>query len=155
MEEMTTSFLVVFLLPFHVGGGAALGVALRRTVQKGFSLANLVANVFFVIWGAMFGGIPLVFGLGLGTPWLFLLQLGIFLGTIVAVALGYEWLRDVYSHPGMFVATFGLVFFAVGAALAVSLLADDASEGILFGLAFCGVGGFVLLLGVWLMLRNQ
>ena len=48
MEEVPTGFLMAFLLPFHVAGGAALGVALRRLVQDGLTLSNLASNLFLL-----------------------------------------------------------------------------------------------------------
>ena len=155
MEEAPLSFLMAFLLPFHIGGGAALGIALRRIIQDGLKLSSLAGNGFFLLWGSMFGGLPLVFGLVSGSAWLVVIQLAVFLGTIVAVSLGYEWLRDLYSHPGMFVASFGLVFFVIGAALTVTLLGEGDSGGLPVGLIFAGIGGTLTLIGIWLLLRSQ
>jgi Gpi18-like mannosyltransferase len=125
MEQFPGGFLLVFLLPFHLGGGAALGFALRRMVQDGFKLSSLS------------------------------LQLAVFLGTIVAVAFFYEWLRDLYSHPGMFLASFGFVFFLVGAALLTTVLLGEGTDGILVSLVFAGIGGLLTLIGVWMLLRTR
>jgi len=154
MEGAPTGFVLAFLLPFHIGGGAAIGVALHHTFKDGFSCSGLFASGFLFLWGALFGGIPLVFGLGMDSLWFFVLQLVVFVGTIVTVALGYDWLRDLYTNPGMFVATFGLSFFVVGVALATLLASDGEAAGILMGLIFGGIGGALLLLGIVLMLRN-
>jgi hypothetical protein len=154
MEEFPSGFLLVFLLPFHLGGGAALGSALRRMVQDGFKLSGLIQNGFLILWGTMFGGLPLVFGL-MGPPWFFPLQLAVLFGTIVAVAFFYEWLRDLYSHPGMFLASFGFVFFLIGAALSTTVLLGGETDGILVGLIFAGIGGLLTLLGIWTLLRTR
>ena len=127
MEEPFPSFLVAFLLPFHIAGGAAIGAALRRAFQGGFSVGKLLSNAFLLLWGSIFGGVPLVFGLATGQAWFVLLQIAVFLGAIIVIAIGYEWLRNLYSHPGMFLASFGLVFFVIGVAVAVSLLASRNS----------------------------
>ena len=111
-------------------------------------------NGFLLVWGATFGGIPLLFGLSMGVAWFVALQLAIFGGAIVAVALFYEQLRDLYRHPGMFMATFGLVFFVIGAALAVTLSSDMDKTGLLVGLIFAGVGGLLLLGGVWALVKK-
>ncbi len=153
MENTPTSFLLLFLLPFHLGGGAALGIALRGIVKDGISVSSIVRNGFLLVWGGMFGGLPLVFGLSLGSHWFFLLELAIFLGAIVLVAVGYEWLRGLYSQPGMFVASFGLVFFLIGAALATTLLGSGDSQATPIGLIFGGVGAFITLAGVLMLLR--
>lgn len=155
MEETPLGFFMVFLLPFHVGGGVALGIALRRMIQGHFKLSSLAGSGFLLLWGSMFGGLPLVFGLTAGSAWFFLLQLALFLGTIVAVALGYEWLRDLYSHPGMFVASFGLVFLGIGFALTATLLGEGDADGMVVGLVFGGIGGVLTLLGIWMLLRSR
>lgn len=158
MDNLPLGFLMAFLLPFHLGGGLALGIALRRLVQGGFKLSNLTGNGFLLVWGAMFGGLPLLFGLTAGPAWFVTLQMATFLGTIFVVALCYEWLRDLYSHPAMFMATFGLFFLLVGTALTVSLLGQNGTDGLfdgLFvGLIFAGVGGLITLAGVIWLLRS-
>jgi len=154
MDEIPTGFLMAFLLPFHLGGGVALGIALRQLFRQPFKLSNLGDNGFLLLWGSMFGGLPLVFGLTAGVAWFVFLQLAVFLGTILGVALFYEWLRALYSQPGMWIASFGFVFFLIGAALTVSLLNAGDSEGLLVGLIFGGVGGLLTLLGVGMLWRG-
>jgi hypothetical protein len=143
-----------FLLPFHIGGGAAIGVALHRAFEGGFSCSDVFANGFLLLWGIMFGGIPLVFGFAMETPWFFVIELLIFAGAIVTVALGYGWLRDLYSNPGMFVGTFGLVFFVIGMGLAVLMVGSGEAAGGFVALIFGGTGAGLLLLGILLMLRK-
>jgi hypothetical protein len=150
---MPAGFLMVFLLPFHLGGGAALGFALRSMFKEGFKPASITRNGFFLIWGSMFGGLPLVFGLAMGSGRFFLLEVAIFLGAIVLVAVAYDWLRELYSQPGMFVASFGFVFFLIGAALTTTFLSEGEPGGLPVGLVFCAVGGLVTLAGVWMLLR--
>jgi hypothetical protein len=152
-ESAIAGFLLVFLLPFHLGGGAALGVALRGIYKEGFKLSSIAENGFFLVWGSMFGGLPLVFGLTMGSAWFFLLEVAVFLGAIVLVAVRYEWLRDLYSQPGMFVASFGFVFFLIGAALATTMLSGGATDAWPIGLIFAGVGGIITLIGVFMLLR--
>jgi hypothetical protein len=154
MDDSPLGFLMAFLLPFHLGGGVALGIVLHRMMQGGFKFSNIAGNGFLLVWGAMFGGLPLLFGLTAGPSWLVLLQLATFLGTIIVVALCYEWLRDLYSHPAMFLATFGLVFLLIGAALTASLLGQSNSDGLLVGLIFAGIGGLITLAGVLWLLRS-
>ena len=140
MEE-STGFLTAFLFPFHVLGGAALGIAVGRVVRNGFKLRNLVGNGFLILWGSMFGGIPLPIGLALGSGSFFVLQLGVFVGTILLVAWQFEFLLNLYRLPEMWIASFGFVFFVIGAGLAAALLSEGDSSGLLFGLVFGGVGG--------------
>jgi len=154
VEEMSTSFALAFLLPFHIGGGAAVGVALRRMVHGGFSFSGCTSNAFLVVWGVMFGGIPLFIGSALESTWVLALQIVAFLGTIVLVAVFYQWLRDLYRQPGMFVSSFGFVFFVVGAAVTSFILTSGDPEGFWIGLIFAGVGGLLTLAGVLLLLRS-
>jgi hypothetical protein len=155
MDDVPIGFLMAFLLPFHVAGGAALGAALRRSVQGGFAFSNLRTNGLLLVWGAMFGGIPLLFGVAIEPSWFFLLQLGLFFGTIAVVAVCYEWLRDLYAQPGMFVATFGFVFFVVGAAVSTIWLGGGETTSLLLGLLFGGLGGLLTLLGIWMLWRGR
>ena len=154
MDDLPLGFLAAFLLPFHLGGGVALGVALRSMLQGGFKFSNLSGNGFLLAWGAMFGGLPLIFGLTAGPTWFVVLQLATFLGTTIVVALFYEWLRDLYSHPAMFIATFGLFFLLTGAALSVFVLGQGDTDGLLVGLIFVGVGGLTTLAGMLWLLRS-
>jgi hypothetical protein len=153
MEE-PVGFLVAFLFPFHILGGAAIGIAVRRVIENGFKLKNLTGNGFLLLWGGMFGGIPLLFGLAMGPGWFLPLQLIVFLGTVILVAWQFEWLRNVYSLPEMWLASFGFVFLAIGAGIAASLLSEGDTSGLLFGLIFGGVGGLLMLIGIVSMLRR-
>lgn len=155
MQETPAGLLLAFLLPFHVGGGAALGIALRRFAQEGFKPMGLLRNAFLLLWGSVFGGMPLLFGLSMEPGWVFWLQLGTFLGCVAFVAARYEWLRDLYSHPGMFVASFGLAFLLVGATVTTFMLVTGDSEVLLVGLVFVGVGGLITLAGLWMLLRDR
>jgi hypothetical protein len=123
-------------------------------MHGGFKFSNLAGNGFLLVWGAMFGGLPLVFGLTAGPSWFALLQLITFLGTTVVVTLCYEWLRDLYSHPAMFIATFGLFFLLIGAALTVFVLGRGDSDGLLVGLIFTLIGGLTTLAGTLWLLRS-
>ncbi len=151
-SEAGSGFLFAFLLPFHIGGGAAIGIALHRLFRGGIRSGSLGNNVFLLIWGLLFGGMPLVFGLGQGR--LLWLQIAIFGGTIVAVAFGYEWLRELYRQPGMFIASFGLAFFLIGVSIVITALQEGDATAPLFGLVFGGIGGLILLAGVVMMLRT-
>ena len=106
-ETLSPSFLLSSCRPF-TSGGRPLGRRLAA-VPKGFRARESTRNGFFLLGGAvrwhslLFGGrwaYP-------GSPG----RTGPLLGTIVVVALGFEWLRDLYSQPGMFcLGTFGSSF---------------------------------------------
>ena len=151
---MPDSFLVAFMMPFHVAGGAAIGAALHKIIGDGVTLRTIRDNAFLFLWGALFGGMPLVFALAAGSIWVIVLQLGLFCGATVVVAWRYEWIRDLYSQPGMFVATFGLAFAIIGAAISMLILSAGDPGGLLIGLIFGGVGGLLTLVGIWMLLRS-
>lgn len=153
MEE-PIGFLLAFLFPFHVLGGAAVGFVVRRVIESGFKLTSLTGNGFMLLWGAMFGGLPLFFGLAMGSGLFFALQLVLFLGTAALVAWQFEWLRDVYSLPAMWLASGGLVFLMIGLGVGAAMLGTGDTTWLFFALLFGGVGGLFLLLGVGLMLRR-
>jgi len=154
MDEAPIGLFMAFFLPFHVIGGAALGTVARRLFQGGFKLSNLAGSGLTILWGAMFGGLPLLFGLVIGSIWLLLFQLIIFIGSIIAVALFYDWLRDLYRLPEMWVASFGFVFLMVGIGLTIPILSKGNTDALLVSLIFAGVGGLLTLLGVVPMLRR-
>ena len=153
MEGDPTSLAMRFLLPFHLGGGAALGYALHRIIKDGFEWSSIPQYGFWLLWGSMFGGLPLIFGVLMGSVWFFVLELVVFAGAIVLVAVRYEWLRALYSQPGMFVASFGFVFLLIGASLTTTLLSEGSLEALMPGLIFIVVGGLITSSRVWLLLR--
>ena len=153
-KEMPDSFLIAFMMPFHVAGGAAIGAVVHKINSDESTLRAIRNNAFLLLWGALFGGMPLVFGLTAGSLWVLALQIGLFLGAIIVVAWRYEWIRDLYSQPGMFVATFGLAFALIGIAVSMSILSEGDPGGLLVGLIFGGVGGLLTLVGIWLLLRS-
>jgi hypothetical protein len=155
MTEVPAGFLLAFLLPFHVTGGAAVGVALRGVLQDDFALSNVFRQGFLLVWGLMFGGIPLLLGLSEGVGWLVAFQLCAFLGTIALVAVFHPWLRELYSQPGMMVGTFGLVFLVIGVGVGFTFPGEENSVGLILALAFGGTGAVITAVGIWLMLRHR
>jgi len=66
-----------FLCVFHLIGGAALGYALRGVLRGNFSCNSF----FFFLWGGLFGGIPLAFGIQefqKGAPYFLAIQCVVF-----------------------------------------------------------------------------
>lgn len=152
--EDPLGFLMAFLLPFHALGGAAVGIAVRRAISNGFQLTSLADNGFLLLWGGMFGGMPILFGLAMGSGWFFALQLVVFLGAAGLVTWQFEWLRDLYSLPAMWLASGGFVFLMIGVGIAAALQGEGDAGWLFFVLIFGGVGGLCLLLGMGMMLRR-
>ena len=155
MSDMPTSFIMTLALALHVGGGTAVGVALRRIHQERSNLPNLFRAGFLLVWGALFGGLPLLWGLTTLPRWFLWVQLAVFLGTIALVALRYEWLRELYGQPGMAEASIGFAGLLVGGGLTASVLSSGSLSGVLAGLIVCGLGGALTLDGVRKLLRGQ
>jgi hypothetical protein len=152
-----------FLSVFHVVGAVALANGLRQmwnwlhNKQQGRGSA-----LFFVVWGAMFGCMPFVFGVSLatdkeaGTSLLLLGQVIVWGIAFLAALLFWDevvdWLRP-FLHPNIFLVGFGGIFMLVGAATASFVIRDDLSFGLLFGGIFLLVGGIVFALGIRNLLK--
>jgi len=88
---------IVFISLFHVIGGAALGITLRGWVNNP-TRENLFRRVFFLIWGGMFGCMPLVFGIENGT---LLVQIVVLLVAIAVPFMWLEHLREMFSDQNV------------------------------------------------------
>lgn len=100
---------LLFLSLFHVIGGIALGLTLNRLVR-----ARRIDKqaLFFVVWGGMFGCMPLA--MSEGDPRLLAAQVGILALAIgVPFAMGHS-LREAFAQPAVQKIGFGGVFFVAG-----------------------------------------
>jgi hypothetical protein len=132
---------LAFLSLFHVLGGAGLGIALRP-----LRVGDRV-NVGLAIWGAMFGGIPLI--MSVETPWLLPAQF--FLLAVAALLAFFYWdrIRELLGNANVLLILFGGVFFMAGSGAAGMLIEQrDFGMAALFGCLFGGLGLVVLLLGL-------
>ena len=156
--------LLGFLSIFHVIGAVALANGLRGVWHWHSSKERGLGNaLFFIVWGAMFGCMPLAFGLGMvtdqemGTP-LVLLGQAIVWGMTFLIALFFwddviDWLRP-FLHPTTFLVGFGGIFMLVGAVTASFVIRDDLLFGLTFGGIFLLVGGIIFALGIWNLLKE-
>ena len=108
------------------------------------TLKNLGRRVFFLVWGSMFGCMPLVFGLenGLqgGLPML-AAQIAVL---VTAIAVPFFWLdslREAFSNKNVVLIGFGGVFFIAGMGAGSLML----HEGVMFPALL--VGGLFVLVG--------
>jgi hypothetical protein len=111
----------------------------------------------------MFGCMPFAFGLGLaaeqevGTPLVLLGQVIIWGSTFLIALLAWDevldWLQP-FLQPDMFLIAFGGIFMMVGAVTGSLVIRDDLLFGLLFGSIFLLVGGLILAIGVWRLLRE-
>jgi hypothetical protein len=144
-----------FLCIFHLIGGAAVGYALRGVLRGKISCNSF----FFFLWGALFGGIPLLFGIQesqKGAPYFFLVQSVVFATAILVVAFIPDEFLEILSSPNITSLAVGGLFLMIGIAMLVTDIFELKSlqEKLLGGGIFVLVGGAVLLRGLWLLLKS-
>lgn len=149
--EAFSTFL--FLSIFEVLGGAAIGAFVRTLLRR----EPPGLTIFFLIWGAGFGGIPLLMGsfmlLTSDRPGLFFAQLFVFVMAIVLVALMPSEVYDKDADGNMPTAIVGAVLIMFGASIVVLTLSNGIGIGTLLG-AIVAFGGVVILLrAVFVVLR--
>jgi hypothetical protein len=139
--------MLLFFSLFEVIGGAALGAGLRGLLRRNF------ATVFFLVWGAGFGGIPLLIGavsfLGMGQPMYFYAQVFIFLTAVVTVML----LPDDFMQSSRTANTSeaGAIVGAVMAMIGGTVVLLNLNGGNLIALL---IGGFFAFLGAFILIRT-
>ena len=133
--------VLAFLSLFHILGGAGLGAALRPLRDGG------KVNVGLAVWGAMFGGIPLL--MSIEVPWLLPLQLFEIGAAGLLTLLYWERIQELLGNTAVLLILFGGVFFMAGSGAAGMLIKQrDYGTAALFGGLFGGLGLLVLLLGL-------
>jgi hypothetical protein len=144
-----------FLCVFHLLGGAAIGSVLRNALRGKFACNS----IFFLVWGGLFGGMPLVFGvqeLQKGAPNFLAIQFAVFIAAIFVVALIPEDLMTTLRSPNISIIAIGGVFLTLGAlALFTNVFALKTPEKLIGGGIFVLTGGAVFLLGLWCVIKSQ
>jgi hypothetical protein len=144
-----------FLCIFNLIGGAAIGSALRGALRGKFSCNS----IFFVIWGGLFGGLPLVFGfqeMQKGTSNFLAIQSVVFAGSILVVALIPEDLMATLRSPDIVSVAIGGAFLSLGVIMLFTNLfpVKNLPEKLLGGGIFGLIGGAVFLIGLWRILKS-
>jgi hypothetical protein len=143
-----------FVSIFHVVGGVAFGVGLRRLLRS-FSCQP----VFFLVWGGFFGGIPLLIGasqlLGKGQPIIFAVEAAVLLGTILVSAFVPDWIIDDFRSQNIYLMLFGAAFLFGGVIVGLSNIQEQFVTGLCLLLVFGGVGVLVIGLGLVRLLREK
>ncbi len=145
-----------FLCIFNLIGGAAIGSVLRAVLRGKFSCNS----IFFLIWGAGFGGLPLVFGIQefqKGAPYFLAIQSAVFVIAILVVAIIPDELLATLRSPNIFTIGIGGVFLLLGTAMLFTnfLELKGLTEKLLGGGIFIVAGGAVFLLGLWRVIKSQ
>lgn len=138
---------------FHVIGGIAIGSGLRG-LRRGFS----GGTVFLLVWGGMFGCLPLAIGwnaLGAtGRPGFFALELGILIAAILITALMPDTMLESLKSPQVAPIAFGGLFVLIGIGVGAIMIQTDLLPALLFGGCFAGAGGLVFISGLAKVLKS-
>ncbi len=155
--------LFVFLSLFHVIGAAVLANALRR-LWRDLRVRELMGcrSVFLVVWAAMFGCLPLAFGIGFagqegGTPLFLFGEVLVWLTTFLMVLLAEEALKDVFEpfrHQETLLMLLGGVFVVTGVSVVSAMIVEEELGGMLAGGIFTLLGGTVFGVGLWRLLKS-
>ncbi len=151
----STAGILGFLSIFHILGGIGLGYALRQILARQLNPLPL----FFIIWGSMFGGLPLIMGIAAftasGQAFLIPVELLTFVGPILIVAFTpQEYLASFASAP-FFLTVIGLVFLIVGAVMAYAISQQQLLLGCLFGGIFILAGALAAGAGIKQAFQNR
>lgn len=141
-----------FVSIFHIIGGIAVGVGLRR-LYHGLSLQPL----FFLVWGGFFGGMPLLIGASelaeKGMLIFFVAEIAILLGTILVAALIPDWIIDGFKSTSIYLMLFGGAFLIVGLLAGLSTLREQLLAGLILLFLFGGTGVAILAIGLRQLLK--
>lgn len=154
-------FLLGFFSIFHLIGGGAIGATLRRWVQRGLQ-AGIVNSLFMLVWGGMFGCMPLAFGLQPmaenGLPlWLLPAQVTVLVTAIAVSYFFFEQIRAKFFRTSFFLMGFGAIFAVagLGAGSAVKHSGEDPLTGLMFSGLFFAVGAAIFYAGWWQFLQER
>ncbi len=144
MESGEAFAALLFFCVFEVLGGGAIGTYVRTLLRR----EPPGATIFFLIWGAGFGGIPLLVGgatlLTSERPILFFAQLFVFVMAIVLVALMPSEAFAQDAGNSLPTALVGATLSMFGAALVLLTLQDGIGVATWIGAAVA-LGGAALL----------
>ena len=153
MESGEAFSTFLFLSIFEILGGAAIGAFVRTLLRR----EPPGVTIFFLIWGAGFGGIPLLMGsimlLTSDRPGLFFAQLFVFVMAIVLVALMPSEIYDKDADGNMPTAVVGAVLIMFGASVVLLTLSSGIGIGTFIGAAVAFGGIVMLLRAVFVVLR--
>ena len=138
-------FLVFFSL-FHIPGGFIVGRGLRQLVAG----TRDSRSAFLLIWGVMFGGIPLCIGAPIfaltGAPQLFAAQVGILIAAVVAGLVLKDEYLEAFAVPAVGLALFGGALLLAGIALVIWAIPRGPGEAVVIG-SLLGAGGLAIVAG--------
>ncbi len=140
---------LAFVSVFHVIGGIAIGSTFRG-LRNGFRFGR----IFFLIWGTLFGCMPLSIGAKAGALYLFGIEVFVLMSAILGAALMPDWVLGSFNWSDMFPIGFGGLFLLIGIFAGGLLLKTDPIWGLVFGCSFGGTGALVFFLGLRTLLQR-
>jgi hypothetical protein len=155
--------LFAFLSLFHVVGAAVLANALRglwRNLRE--RALTGCRSAFLVVWAAMFGCLPLAFGLGFagqeaGMPLFLIGEILVWGTTFLTVLLAEQALKEIFEpflHQETFLILLGGVFVVTGVGVVTLMVGEEELGGMLAGGIFILLGGSVFGYGLWRLLTS-
>jgi hypothetical protein len=144
-----------FICLFNLIGGMVIGLALR-----GIKRGKLACNTFFMlIWGILFGGMPILFGIEefqRGAPFLLLAQIASFVIPIGIITLISEEFFETLRSPNVICIMLGGLFLMLGIAILITNIFEikTLSEKIVVSVIFLLSGGAVFIFGLVRLLRT-
>ncbi len=148
-------FTLAFVCLFHVIGGAAIGATVRGWLRGHFACNSS----FMIVWGAIFGGVPLSLGYSLLVPrggiLFFGIELAVLIGSIFVIALVPDWFVQSFDGRAIAPVAFGGLFLLCGLAVAAASFTSSPVTAIVVGGLFVGVGGFVFIWGLVRALKGN
>ncbi len=154
MNLQSALFMMAFLGIFQVIGGLAIGSGLRGLRTHGGS------SLFLLIWGAGFGGIPLLMSLLIlalsNYPLFALIGPIVFLGAIgFSIFLLPRLLQD-FDAGTLITLGMGAIFLFVGLGVGVLLLLQrQFGMALIFGGIFTLVGGLLCAVPIGALIRGK
>ncbi len=155
MTSQGAIFEILFLGLFNVIGGLALGHGLRGLVAE-----RTLRDGFFIIWGAGFGGIPLIISLctllGTRSGPLFLVNPLLFLSAIVLnMTIVPELVRDIGAGTLVAIGV-GAMFMFIGVGIGMTVFSKGSlAFALTVGGLFVLGGGLAFALGINALIRGK
>lgn len=148
-------YLLVFESIFIIIGGIALGWVLRKLLAHQFS----ALVVFFIIWGSMFGLVPLVGSAGtfeaMHAGYLVIVQILTLLAAVAFTAFTPQEYLSAFASLPIALITFGGFILVLDAIILSDLVRQDLQTALIVGSVFTFVGGSLFVIGVIMAVRDR
>ncbi len=135
------------LCVFHLIGGIGVGKGLRQLFAR-----QLKGVLFFLVWGSMFGIMPLWIGSSsfarMQMPYAIYIELFVLIAAIAVTALLPQEIWDSLSSPPVIATGIGAIFFLAGLGGFFLILSQNVGDALLVGGIFMLVGGGTMAAGI-------